>query len=103
MSTVRIDHNPGSSSNADSDPDFALVLKKACLPAEDLTERGRSFFAFVAVSSERVRYGRLDRTGRARAGALFRGSGTSTRSRYRQRHARVAAAPRLNGMKENVR
>ena len=48
---------------AGTDPDLALALQEAGLPTDDLTEPGRSFFAYAAVSGERVGYGGFERMG----------------------------------------
>lgn len=42
---------------AGSDPDLALALHEAGLPTDDLTEPGRTFFAYATVSGERVGFG----------------------------------------------
>jgi arsenate reductase len=49
---------------AGSDAGLALALQEAGLPTDDLTESGRSFFAYATVSGERVGYGGFERMGR---------------------------------------
>lgn len=49
---------------AGGDTALALVLQEAGLPTDDLTEPGRSFFAYATVSGERVGYGGFERMGR---------------------------------------
>ncbi|EKQ6357974.1 arsenate reductase (glutaredoxin) [Pseudomonas aeruginosa] len=47
-----------------SDTGLAVALQEAGLPTDDLTEPGRSFFAYATVSGERVGYGGFECMGR---------------------------------------
>ncbi len=49
---------------AGGDAGLVLALHEAGLPTDDLTEPGRSFFAYATVSGERVGYGGFERMGR---------------------------------------
>ena len=47
-----------------SDTGLIMALQEAGLPTDDLTEPGRSFFAYATVTGERVGYGSFERMGR---------------------------------------
>ncbi|HFJ0421571.1 TPA: arsenic resistance N-acetyltransferase ArsN2 [Pseudomonas aeruginosa] len=49
---------------AGSDTSFITALQEAGLPTDDLTEPGRSFFAYDTVTGERVGYGGFECMGR---------------------------------------
>lgn len=49
---------------AGSDTGLITALQEAGLPSDDLTEPGRSFFAYSTVTGERVGYGGFERMGR---------------------------------------
>ncbi len=49
---------------AGSDTGLMTALQEAGLPTDDLTEPGRSFFAYATVTGERVGYGGFERMGR---------------------------------------
>lgn len=49
---------------AESDTGLTTALQEAGLPTDDLTEPGRSFFAYATVTDERVGYGGFEHMGR---------------------------------------